>query len=448
MSDSETTALDALRVAILVPRREGFSDRDALWAFCRRWWQATFPDLRIFEGHHDHGLFNRSAAINAAARLAGDWDVALIIDADVLAHPPNVRQAIALAHETGKLVVAFDVRHNLNRAGSKRIMAGESGSWRRYIERDYRDQHSACIAVSRRLFDEIGGFDESFRGWGQEDTAFAIACETFAGPRINLPGEVWHLWHATQPEGRRGTPSANANRARIERYKAAWGDRDAVRAVILDQTPDLNLPGIPRILHRVVPEHTLDVAEQWWAQWGALNPGWRQMTWRDPLDAEQFPLTRHAWRSVKAGAQLADLVRLEVLLNYGGVYVDQDMQPLRSIEPLRAVQGFAAYEDENVVPNAILGAAPNHPAIKQCLELALRRYRQSVWAAGPGVTTAVLVNRDDFLILPPGAFYAVHYRDPDRDAKMRAHQPPWAFALHHYWASWTNEPHLPTETAA
>jgi hypothetical protein len=82
-----------------------------------------------------------------------------------------------------------------------------------------------------------------------------------------------------------------------------------------------------------------------------------------------------------------------------------------------------------------------HPAIRRCIDLANREVRRNTWAGGPGVTTRVLVGRTDVLLLPPGSFYPVHYRDPDRDRLMddpatrRAN--PWAFALHRYAGSWT-----------
>ena len=61
------------RTVILVPRRDGNPERDAVWAWVRAWWSREFPDLPIVEGHHDTGLFNRSAALNIASRLAGEW---------------------------------------------------------------------------------------------------------------------------------------------------------------------------------------------------------------------------------------------------------------------------------------------------------------------------------------------------------------------------------------
>ena len=89
-----------MNVVILVPRRGGYPDRDRLWAFCRTWWLNDFPDWEIHEGEGPEGPFCRSHAINEAATKAGDWDVAVIIDADVLLDPHAVRAAVDLAVAT------------------------------------------------------------------------------------------------------------------------------------------------------------------------------------------------------------------------------------------------------------------------------------------------------------------------------------------------------------
>lgn len=433
-----------MRTVILVPRRDGFAERDRIWAWTRSWWASHFPELPIVEGHHDTGLFNRSAAVNRASVLAGEWDVALVIDSDVLCDPAHVRQAIATAARDGRLVVPFTVRHNLDQRGSARIMGGYDGPWERHIARNYYDQHSGVIAIPRTAWDTVGGFDESFAGWGMEDTAFAISVETLVGPLVHMDGELWHLWHPTAPEGHRGTPSANRNRARGARYQAARGDPDGIRALLAEQFPAEDAPptSIPRIFHRVVPEHTSEQVEAWWLQLQEQHRDWQFMTHRDPLDPAAWPETSGAWRYCRNGASLADLVRLEALWQWGGVYLDSDVEPHRSFAPLLPLECFAAWEDDKVVPNAVMGARPGHPAIRACIDQAVRAVRRGTWEAGPGVTTKVLPGRPDVLLLPPGSFYPVHYRDPDRVALMAQKPPPWTFATHHYAASWL-EPDAP-----
>lgn len=434
-----------MKAVILVPRRADHGHRDRVWAWVRAWWERELK-LPIFEGHHDEGLFNRSAACNRAAAAAGDWDVAVLIDADVVCDPDKVREAITIAHrDLDHLVLPFTRRHNLTRQGSERIMAGETGSWRSFIGITYAQQCSAVVVIPRKVWDTIGGFDERFVGWGFEDNAFACAAETFGRSLEQIEGEVWHLWHPTAKEGRRHSPSYRANRARHELYATALGDPDAVRALQAgDPNPVVEIrerENIPRILHRTVPVETSAEVEGWWAAFEKLHPGWTLLTHRDPLDPAEWPLTARAWGQCTSGAQLAGLIRLEALYRWGGIYVDSDVQPYRSLEPLLSLRAFAAWEDDKVVPDAVVGAEPEHPAIKACLDLALRRIRKGAWASGPGVTTQVLPRRSDVLLLPPGSFYPVHYRDPERDRKMPSWQSePWTFALHHYHGSWLDAP--------
>ena len=437
---------------ILVPRRDDNGPRDALWAWCKAWWEREQSHMPIVEGYHTDGLFNRSAAVNRAARLAGDWDVAVIIDSDVICDPNRVKEAVGIARESGSMVLPHSVRYDLSPRASLEVRAGDPNAlfaatprWRRahvahvYAAENGHPSVSSVVVVPRRLWDEVGGFDEAFRGWGYEDTAFAAACETFGGI-VRMEGEVWHLYHPTAREGKRGTETWMRNSARGQRYRAAIGDPAAIRALRAEVGPPSAGTTIPRILHRVVPEAPNVQADAWWAKFEELHPDWELRTHRDPLDPAEWPLTAPHWSKAANGAQFADMIRLEALLRWGGVYVDQDVEPLRPLDPLLAVPMFAAWEDERCVPNAVMGAVPGHPAVRACLDEMLARLPGETWQAGPGVLTDLLPGRPDVLLLPPGAFYPVHYRDPDRDAKMDdpalAKRNPWAFVLHRYWGSW------------
>lgn len=427
-----------LKEVILVPRRADDGPRDVLWEWCRtQKWERDQSHMPIFEGHHNEGLFNRSAAVNKAARLAGEWDVAVIIDADVFIDAERLKEAVKIAHETGKVVYPHDVRKDLNRQGNQRVMNGFSGNWERYVHRRYPNMVSSVLVVPRRLWDEIGGFDESFRGWGYEDTAFAAAAATFGHGDIRLPGEVWHLWHPTAKEGKRGTETHMRNSAKGQRYRAAIGNPDAIRALQSEGRTQIPASsGIPRILHRVVPEQRNVQSDEWWARFEELHPDWELMTHRDPLDPEEWPLTAAHWDKVANGAQFADLIRLEALLRFGGVYVDQDVEPLRPLDALLSLSAFAAWEDPRSVPNAVMGATPDHPAVWACLELMIERLPGETWQSGPGVLTEILPNRSDVLLLPPGSFYPYHYKEKERAGEDFRKTQPWAFVAHHWWGSW------------
>ena len=203
---------------------------------------------------------------------------------------------------------------------------------------------------------------------------------------------------------------------------------------------------IPRRLIRTVPETTTDEVEDFWRLAVDLHPGWEHVTYRDPIDPRLFPVTRGLWERCTSGAQLAGLIRLEALARHGGHYIDSDVELWRSLEPLVGARAYAGWEDDGVVPDAVLGAEPHHPAIIACRDLAVGRLLSDsgdwrtgngAWGTGPGVTTTILPGRDDVLLLPPGSFYPVHYTDKaDVNWSTVRARNPWAFGAHHWHASW------------
>lgn len=192
---------------------------------------------------------------------------------------------------------------------------------------------------------------------------------------------------------------------------------------------------IPRILVRCVPEETSSVVEDAWAHACHLHAGWTHRTYRDPIDPADFPLTRGAWSRCTSGAQLAGLVRLEALLAHGGIYLDSDYELYRRLDSLLTLDAFAAWEDRNTIPDAVIGARPDHPAIRYALELAVSRVHLGAWQSGPGATTEAFRNRSDVLLFPPASFYPYHYSQKERRHE-RFSDDPWCFGAHHWAGSW------------
>lgn len=200
---------------------------------------------------------------------------------------------------------------------------------------------------------------------------------------------------------------------------------------------------IPRILIRTVPAVTSDEVEAFWRSACEICEDWNHVTYRDPVDPSLFPRTANAWALCTSGAQLAGLIRLEALWHHGGVYIDSDVELFAPLTPLLDLAAFAGWEDAACIPDAVLGAEPHHPAIDECIELALSRLRSGsgdtrtgsgAWATGPGVTTTVLADRDDVAVFPPASFYPYHYTE--RHRRHEDHRGPGTFAAHHWAASW------------
>jgi GT2 family glycosyltransferase len=220
---------------LLVPRRAGEPTRDRIWAFCKLRWETVHPEWPIYEGNHDVGSFNRSAAMNTAARLAdadAPWDIAVVIDADIFIEPSHVREAVRIAAETGHVTWAHRKWRGLTKEATMKLIEPDLGFELDVFGRPLNEwdgeesdvdiivgkttalSWSCCFAIPRAAWEAIGGFDERFRGWGFEDMAFQSAAVAYGHERVE--GNVYHFWHprtsgvGTSSKGLDGNYSAEA----------------------------------------------------------------------------------------------------------------------------------------------------------------------------------------------------------------------------------------------
>lgn len=219
---------------ILVPRRPDRGPRDRVWQFIKPHWELIGP---VFEGEHLDGPFNRSAAVNAASKAAGDWEVAIIIDSDVIVDAAQVREAVQSVRRRGLHVLAYKTRVHIGESTTERIIAGRTVNWNQGREMVLRDSCSSANVIRRDLWDAVDGFDEGFIGWGWEDVAFRYATDCLSGSLMQkVTGTCWHLWHPRSTEvANRADPLQVANRERHELYRRARRDPDAMRSLIAER---------------------------------------------------------------------------------------------------------------------------------------------------------------------------------------------------------------------
>jgi N-terminal domain of galactosyltransferase len=188
-----------MSIPVLVPRRLDHGWRDEIWFQLKSRYWGNMPGLRVIEGFHDDGPFNRSAAINLAANKRYWDDVAIIADSDSFVPAVQLLEAVDKARETGKLVSALTFVCQFDQMFTESfIHDGLVGMQQMRIEHVRTkpiETQSNCIVVPRELWDEIGGFDERFVGWGGEDNAFWRAAEIRRGSVERIPGAAFHLWH-------------------------------------------------------------------------------------------------------------------------------------------------------------------------------------------------------------------------------------------------------------
>ena len=74
------------------------------------------------------------------------------------------------------------------------------------------------------------------------------------------------------------------------------------------------------------------------------------------MQPDGYPLERY-WPKANSGAQLSDLLRLDVLYKWGGVYLDGDMRLLKPLDELAERFDFFIASHDGMVPiNALIGA--------------------------------------------------------------------------------------------
>ena len=211
-----------MNVAVLIPFRTLTGRDENLCTSLKQWrgWPTFFGD-----GGDE--LFNRSQAINRAAART-DADVFIIHDCDILlANPQQAVDASLIAMSETSYVVAFSTLKVLDWEATHAVHKGASVTEQPVLEQ-VRRIWGNCFAISRTLFDQVGGFDERFRGWGAEDIAFLNACSTFGG-KHRVMGDAYHLRH---PEPVKDHASLTDNYALGARYAQADGDREAILALI------------------------------------------------------------------------------------------------------------------------------------------------------------------------------------------------------------------------
>lgn len=100
--------------------------------------------------------------------------------------------------------------------------------------------------------------------------------------------------------------------------------------------------------------------------WKRHMPDYEIIEWNEKNSDLNSLFVKEAYR-LKMWAFVADYIRLKVLYENGGIYLDTDMMVLKSFNNILFDACFLGAEDDDFINGAVIGAVKNNVFIKECL---------------------------------------------------------------------------------
>ena len=209
---------------------------------------------------------------------------------------------------------------------------------------------------------------------------------------------------------------------------------------------------IPKTFHQVWlgPKSRHPKFVEWGKAWEATHPGWAMRLWTQSGDGtvvcgDARYASRHPEMLAKAChlSQRSNIWRYELLEQFGGVYLDTDMEPLKNIEPLigdeAAFAGrFVTFLDgrlQTLVSTSIFGAVAGHPWLEDLVARMPERDPTRRASLGTPYLTQVTGEHSEVALFEPDVFYPKVPFGPVNAGAVPAE----TYAVHHASGRWWPE---------
>jgi mannosyltransferase OCH1-like enzyme len=194
--------------------------------------------------------------------------------------------------------------------------------------------------------------------------------------------------------------------------------------------PDVN--NIPRILHiiwvgnNIFPDYLSENLKKWYM----LLPEWEIIFWTNiDITTEHFPEDIvNLLGKVEKGAQKADIMRYYIIEKYGGIYVDIDIVPYKSLELLiKQIPNTEAIICHDLdltwkyIINAFFAAVPHHPIFIKACELCkiIEINKDPLYMySGPRLLGEAVATAETHCVLLPTNFF---YYNENYNGKLGTH---------------------------
>lgn len=118
---------------------------------------------------------------------------------------------------------------------------------------------------------------------------------------------------------------------------------------------------IPKVIHYIwLGTRDLDrTSLKCMETWKKYLPDYEVRRWGDAECMEMIRANKYASQAydAKKYAFVSDYIRVYVLYNYGGIYMDTDVQIFKNIDRFLNDDAFSSFEDANHIPTALMASA-------------------------------------------------------------------------------------------
>lgn len=238
-------------------------------------------------------------------------------------------------------------------------------------------------------------------------------------------------------------------------YLLKRGDEEFQRAIQKKIPSDLKVfreMKIPKVIHycwfgrKPIP----DKYQVWMESWRKYCPDYEIIEWNeDNYDISKNVYMHQAYENKKWGF-VPDYARLDIIYNYGGIYLDTDVELVQNMDELLYQNGFAGFEDDKFVNLGLgFGAIKGLPIIKHMMDI----YKDKKFVnedgslnltASPYLQTQVLrkygLHPDgEYQIIEGMSIYPEKMLSGKSWITRRVALQPYTRSIHHFEGSWLEE---------
>lgn len=138
---------------------------------------------------------------------------------------------------------------------------------------------------------------------------------------------------------------------------------------MFENSISLNVDKIPKIIHYCWfgNKKKSKLIIKCISSWKKCLPNYKIIEWNEKNTDLNNPFVQLAYKN-KKWAFVSDFVRLNILYEHGGIYLDTDMIVIKSFDNLLNSDCFFGAENEENISCGIIGAVKKNSFIKQCID--------------------------------------------------------------------------------